>query len=167
MTEELSSIDKAFSNIVSVFPQFLSWGTIGVGAISLTLFIILARRDQSIFVIGMFSFLSIFMIGVGAYLELSKSPDVVPTIIPKQTCTNDAGKFGTVQIRLHIFNNEKHDSGENKGQFKGHGFDQIGLPSAENWLVSTFQVKDLKSNSEGDYLNKRWGAQWKCIVPPE
>lgn len=152
--------------IVTVVPELVSRGLLGIGALTLLLFVV-QGRNRTIVDSVFYLLLVAMVLGTGTILELNgvnfpESPTSSSQVeaendsssAPPFACTDEHGRFGIVQIRLNIFNANK----------KSHGYGELGLPKAGDWLISTNQVKSI---STSDRLNKRWGARWDCVVGPQ
>jgi hypothetical protein len=150
-----------FGEFIAVVPDLVSRGLIGVGAISLIVFLLLGGKRRPWYDIASYLVLVAMVIGSGVWLEARKIrvPETTPASErvrqPALACTDSNGRFGLVQIRLHVFNTDR----------SGHGYDQLGLPAAGEWLVSNSRVRDIQSNTS-DFPNKRWGARWDCVAGP-
>jgi hypothetical protein len=151
------------SETISVLPNFLSYGVIGLGAIVLVLFVVIGGRRQGPLIVLSFVFLSLAIISSGVFLEYAKlrpwSSQGEP--LPAGACTDATGKLGIVVVKLRIFNNDRADG----GGFTSHGYGEEGRPARGGWLYSSSQISDVKGKTT-DYPNKRWGASWDCISGP-
>ncbi|MGV8839297.1 MAG: hypothetical protein ACWA6X_03220 [Bauldia sp.] len=148
--------------IVAYIPQILVFGSIGLGAIGIVTFPFIASR--SVINVGIYAILSISIVGMGIFLQLSGTTvsaatnnDEEPT--PQQSaadgpieCITPNGEAGAVTLMLKIFNADGTP----------HGYTTEVVPIRHTFVVSPSQIRDVLANTSTG-PDKRWGALVDCV----
>ena len=98
------------SSIAVELPKYLSYGAIGLGAISMLLFLAVGRRETPALTQVLYVILSLAVVGSGVFLEWAKAKPVEQAHV--DACTDAKGNFGQVVLRLDLRNKASSSIGQ-------------------------------------------------------
>jgi hypothetical protein len=135
---------------INSLAPYLSYGAIGLGLALFIVFVILSLNSKLEKHSYVAATVCIIIFLGGVFIEYERMIEHPEGLVSHNgECIKEDGSFGSVILRIKVFNEDRTE----------HGYNQDAKRSEGIWLISNIKFENISSSSR---LTKRFGASWKC-----